>query len=134
MDMESGRQQFITSIRKYRYVLLIVLTGVVLMLMPQNTGEPQVPMTSEKTCEPDLEAKLSAILSHVSGVGKTEVLLTEAQGSDTIYQMDSGQNQSNLDTVIVTDGSREEKGLVKQVMPPKYKGAVVVCRVQTAPV
>ena len=55
-------------------------------------------------------------------------MLTEASGSNTIYQMDAGQNQSNLDTVVIMDGSRQETGLVKQILPPVYRGAIVVCQ------
>ena len=56
------------------------------------------------------------------------MLLTEASGCDTIYQVDENRNQSNLDTVIVTNGQREEIGLIKQIIPPEYRGAVVVCQ------
>ena len=128
MDMESGKQQLITSIKKYQYVLLVVLIGVFLMLLPQKAEEPQLKALPEETAQPDLETKLSEILSQISGVGETRVLLTEASGSKTIYQMDTAQNQSNLDTVIIMDRDREENGLVKQVLSPVYKGAIVVCR------
>lgn len=128
MDMESGKQQFIASLKKYQYFFLVILVGVFLMLLPEKAEEPQLEIAPEETSCPDLEQELSLILSCISGVGKAEVLLTEASGSDTIYQMDAGQNQSNLDTVIVMDGNRVETGLVKQVMPPVYKGAVIVCQ------
>ena len=128
MDMESGKQQLISSIKKYQYVFLVVLVGVFLMMVPQNRPKSQTQIPADHTYEPALEEKLADLLAQISGVGKAEVLLTEASGSDTIYQMDTGQNQSNLDTVIVTDGNREEVGLIKQILPPKYRGAVVVCQ------
>ena len=128
MDMESGKQQFIAFVKKYQYIFLVVLAGVFLMLLPENAEEPQMEIAPEMSNHPDLEEELSLILSHISGVGKAEVLLTEASGSDTIYQMDEGQNQSNLDTVIVTGENRIETGLVKQVISPVYKGAVIVCQ------
>ena len=128
MDMESGKQQFIAFVKKYQYIFLVVLAGVFLMLLPENTEEPQMEIAPEVSDHPDLEEELSLILSHISGVGKAEVLLTEASGSDTIYQMDEGQNQSNLDTVIITGENRVETGLVKQVISPVYKGAVIVCQ------
>lgn len=128
MDMESGKQQLITSIKKYQYVLLVVLVGVFLMLLPQNREEP-LPEVPEKGCDAlGMEMELADILSHISGVGNVKVMLTEASGSNTIYQMDAGQNHSDLDTVVVMDGNREETGLVKQVLPPVYKGALVVCQ------
>lgn len=128
MDMESGKQQLVTYIRKYRYLVLILLLGILMMLVPDNkpTQLPELStMEQEKT---DLEKELAQILSRISGVGKTEVLLTEASGSDTIYQTDTGQNASNMDTVILMDSNREESGLVKQVLPPVYRGALVVCQ------
>jgi len=128
MDMESGKQQFITLLKKYQYVLLVVLAGVFLMLLPQNPPESPVEIPVEQSDFSDLETELAEILSRISGVGKAEVLLTEASGSNTIYQMDTRQNQSNLDTVVVLDGNREETGLVKQVLPPVYKGALIVCQ------
>lgn len=128
MDMESGKQQLIGWMKKYQYVLLVVLVGVFLMIMPSKAEEPQGILSSEETVLPDLELELSVILSQISGVGKAEVLLTEASGSDTIYQIDASQNHSNSDTVIVTDRNREETGLIKQVLPPVYRGALVVCQ------
>ena len=129
MDQESGKQQFIAVIKKYQYILLVVLIGVFLMLLPSNTKAPQTIInTPIETTTYDLETELSEILNHIFGVGKVEVLLTESSGSNTIYQMDTGQNHSNLDTVVITNQNREETGLVKQVLPPVYKGALVVCQ------
>lgn len=128
MDMESGKQQFITLVKRYQYVLLAVLVGILLMLIPQETPKNQPILQIEQTEKPDLQTKLSAILSQISGVGKVEVLLTEATGSNTVYQVNTRQNQGNLDTVIVMDQNREETGLVKQILPPIYRGAVIVCQ------
>ena len=127
MDIVSGKQHLINHIKKYQYVFIIVLIGIFLMLLPQ-TEEQQTTPPAEESGIADLEIELSAILSQISGVGKTEVLLTEASGSDTIYQINAAQNQSNLDTVIVTDRNREETGLVKQILPPVYRGALIVCQ------
>lgn len=128
MDMESGKQGFIAACRKYQYVMLVVLLGVFLMLIPQR--EEKTPETAQQQENPaqDLEGELEAILSRISGVGNASVLLTEDSGTDTIYQTDTGQNQSRQDTVIVTDRERDETGLVKQVLPPVYRGALVVCQ------
>jgi len=127
MDIVSGKQQLIKYLKKYQYVLLIVLLGISLMLLPQKETQPMI-LTEEEKNRPDLEAELSEILSQIAGVGKTDVLLTEISGSETIYQIDAAQNQSNLDTVIITDRNREESGLVKQILPPEYRGALIVCQ------
>ena len=128
MDMESGKEQIIRSVKKYQYVLWAVLLGVFLMLLPQKKEEPEREIPAQTEAALTLEEELSAMLSKISGVGKAEVLLTELSGSSTIYQTDTALNQGNSDTVIVMDRNREEQGLVKQVLPPVYKGALVVCQ------
>ena len=127
MDMLSGKQQLITVIKKYQYVLLIILLGVFLMLLPSHTKESEITTEVSTDLSQELEEELSEILSQISGVGKTEVLLTELSGSNTIYQMDTSQSRNNADTVVIRNQSRDETGLVKQVLPPVYKGAIIVC-------
>lgn len=128
MDLESGRKQLVTYIRKYQYFFVILTVGVLLMLVPDKKTEQPVLQSNEMQAQMDLEEELGCIISQISGVGKAEILLTEARGRETIFQIDSGQNASNQDTVILTDGDRSQTGLVKQVLPPVYKGAVVVCK------
>ena len=127
MDLAEGKKQLINYIKRYQYILLVLAVGICLMLLPQKEDQP-MPLPSEESIPLDLEQNLTEILSQIDGVGKAEVLLTEANGSNIIYQTDAGQNYSNLDTVIITDGNREEKGLVKQVLPPEYRGALIVCQ------
>lgn len=114
---------------KYRYVLIVVAAGLALMLLPQK--EETAPATQtivqrESTLQEDLED----ILSGIQGVGKVRVLLTEAQGSRTVYVQDESASQDSLktDAVIITDSSRTQTGLISQVLPPVYLGAVVVCQ------
>lgn len=127
MDMESGKQQIITAIKKYQYVFLVVLIGVFLMLLPSNTKEAVISVPTETELPQDLEEELKKILSQISGVGKADVLLTELSGSETIYQVNTRQDQNNADTVVIMNQARDETGLVKQVLPPVYQGAVIVC-------
>lgn len=127
MGREAGKQQLMMFVKKYSYVVFAALIGVFLMLWPSEEKAPEKDAVPEVSVSPDLEMELSAILSRISGVGRAEVLLTEAAGSDVIYQIDTGQNSTHSDTVIITDQDREETGLVKQILPPVYKGALVVC-------
>ena len=128
MDMESGKQRLIAYVKKYRYMIWVVAIGIFLMLFPFGKEEIQQVDLIVETSTVDLEMELCEILNQISGVGKVQVLLTEESGSDTIYQMDTAQNQSNIDTVIVRGIDREETGLIKQVLPPVYRGAVIVCQ------
>ena len=120
-------------INRYKYVLIVIFAGLLLMLLPgkQETPAASVPITENTR---NMEDQLEGILSKIYGVGRVEVLLTLAQGERTVYVSDehsslSGDSDSyQADTVIITDESRAQKGLVSQVLPPVYLGAVIVCQ------
>ena len=118
---------------KYRYVILVVLLGVALMCFPtgkKKAAEPIPVNEAESTVERELEDALAHILSQIKGAGKVEVLLTEASGAETMYQSDThtGSDTGREDTVIISGSDRSQTGLVRQVNPPSYMGAIVVCQ------
>ncbi len=127
MDWESGRQRLIACISKYRYFILILLAGIMILVFPVQSEEA-VPISPVEETLPDLQTQLECILGEISGVGRVKVLLTENSGRNTVYQVDENRNQSYLDTVIVRNSLREETGLIKQVISPEYRGAVIVCQ------
>lgn len=128
MDLESGKGQLLAYIKKFQYFLIILGVGMLIMLIPDGkTAQPEV-ISPEVTVQPDLEEELEAMLSQIAGVGKTQVLLTESRGSETLYQTDSAHSTAGNDTVVLTDSGRAQYGLVRQVLPPVYKGAVVACK------
>ena len=92
------------------------------------------PKKFDFTTTAELEERLSALLSQVSGAGNVQVILTMSSGEETLYQANEDvSTQENgmttkTDTVTVTDAQRNESGLIRQVNPPVYKGAVVVCQ------
>ena len=120
-------------IAKYKYALLILALGLGLMLLPEQE-EVQVQEESIQTQETTMQEHLQQILSQIDGAGRVEVLLSEAQGSQTLYQTDTqsdlnGENVSTDEkTVIVTDSDRNESGLILRKDPPVYLGAVIVCQ------
>ena len=77
-----------------------------------------------------ISESLEQILGQIEGVGRVKVMLTQSAGEITIYQEDTDHSGDTVreDTVLVTGESRQEMGLVRQVIPPKYQGAVVVCQ------
>lgn len=122
-------------VQKYKHAFIVLLIGLGLMLLPSGRTEdptPEIPAIQSR--EEDLEARLSAILSRISGAGEVEVLLTIRTGSETLYQTDEDSDsggtaaRNSVSTVIVEDSSRQETGLVRRTDPPVYQGAVVVCQ------
>ena len=135
MDLASIRTKVTDLAKKYKYVAIVLVIGVVLMLLPSNSAkkttvqESQLPSGYQQT----VEEALAELLSKIKGAGKVQVLLTIAAGEETIYQTnenssfsDSGSN-TKIDTVTVTDSDRNQTGLIKQINPPVYQGAVIVC-------
>lgn len=120
---------------KYKYVLLILALGILLMSLPDRGSSPAQPEVSSAQPAPASRAdELEAILGQISGVGRVQVLLTEAAGAETVYQTDEDRSSSSdsgsvrVQTVIVTNSNREEQGLVRTVTPPVYLGAIIVCQ------
>ena len=129
MDWIAIRENAGKCFEKYKYALLILAVGLFLMTFPQTKTDsdmlPEMAVTEDKT----LEQKLSIILSHIEGVGEVQVLLTEARGTESVYQTDGvSGSEGRRETVIITDDSRSEFGLVRQVISPVYQGAIVVCQ------
>lgn len=134
MDWLSVGSKAADIVKKYRYAFLVVLIGLALMLIPtgKTSPEPQ-PEKSQIEQKPQLDDRLADILSQIQGAGKVQVMLTVAAGEKTIYQTDqdiSGgeSTSSRFDTVIITDENRAEAGLVQQINPATYLGAIIVCQ------
>lgn len=107
------------------------------MLLPtgENHAESALQPIAETIPQKEaLQEQLSELLSQMEGAGKVQVLLTQATGEKTRYQTNDDNTsaehtQTNrTDTVILTDSSRNQVGLVSQVDPPTYLGAVVLCQ------
>ena len=126
----------IAYIQKYRYVLLLVVIGVLMLSLPGDREEspgPETPAQTE-TAGPSLQDGLARILGKIEGAGKVEVLLTEKEGERIFYQTDeqstSDQTSRNIrrETVLITGNTRNQEGLILQINPPVYQGAVILCQ------
>lgn len=135
MDWVNLTGRLSENLKKYRYAIIILLIGLVLMLLP--TGEKEAPAEAvapqEKT-ELTVESQLEALLEQLKGAGKVKVMLTVSTGSETVYQTDENHNDNTdsssyrWETVIVSTDANGEEGLIKQVNPPQYLGAVILCQ------
>lgn len=132
MDWIEVKSIAVGYVKKYRYIVLVLLAGIALMLLPcEETPEPEINVESVTDDENiSLQDSLSCILSKISGAGECQVLLTQAKGEEILYQTDDDTSAENLrrDTVLITNENRTENGLIRQVISPTYRGAVVLCR------
>ena len=116
-------------VKRYRYPLLVLALGLVLMAVPGwSTRQEVTEPTVQTEQQPDLTALLTEILGEIEGVGKVQVLLSVAVGEQVIYQTDTDGTGVRKETVIITDSERNQQALVSQVLPEAYRGAIVVCQ------
>lgn len=132
MDRVSFGGKWKDILKKYRYVILVILLGLLLLSIPEQKKNEAV---SEETIKPVIstEEELENILSQIDGAGDVKVLLTVAAGEEILYQTNeenntNGQGQTvRKDTVVITGTDRVQQGLIRQVNPVEYLGAVIVC-------
>lgn len=113
---------------RFRYPILILLLGLLLLALPGKTARTQ-PEAAEPTEPPGLtiqEARLESLLSQIKGAGQVRVMLSLQAGEQTQYQTDSDGTQES--TVLYSAGSGSQRALVRQVSGPQYRGAVIVCQ------
>ena len=130
MDGFAPKQRINALFAKYKYPILVVLVGLGLLLLPGREASP-APAQPETVPEKGLEQRLEELLSQVQGAGQVRVLLTEDTGRETVYQTDiqsDSDSRRSEDTVLVEDSSRNETGLVRRTLEPRYRGAVILCQ------
>ena len=136
MDTIGLRDRFTEFAKKYKYAAIIVLVGVILMCLPGKkdiTESADAQTVKSVTVQPTLSDSLERILAQIKGAGRVKVLLTESTGAETLYQVDEDVNTDadssaiRRDVVLITGADRTQEGLIRQVNPPGYLGAVVVC-------
>ena len=130
MDTVVPKQRINAIFAKYKYPILVVLVGLGLLLLPDREAS-LAPVPQETVSEVSLEHRLEELLSQVHGAGQVRVLLTEETGRETVYQTDvqsDSDSHRSEDTVLVEDSSRNETGLVRRTLEPRYRGAVILCQ------
>ena len=137
MDFVKLREGIKEGIGKYKYVWIVLLAGILLMVIPQKKPTSHAVSAENETviqAPADLSDELEQILSQISGAGTVKVMLSIAQGERMIYQTDSTYSQggertdSETKTVIISDNQRTQQGLIHQINPPIYQGAIVVAQ------
>lgn len=142
MEIRNFTQKLRQLTDKYKYAIVVLLIGLALLLIPGKSSEPQnkeaaAPVATAQ--ETFTQESLVQILQSVEGAGKVRVLLSMATGEETVYQTDTEMsaagesNDQSVKTVIITDSQRSEAGLIRQVNPAAYKGAIVVCQGADSP-
>lgn len=141
LPWEVWRDKGLDLVRRYKFVLLIIAVGLVLLLWPsgeksaETPAEAELSTTTEDFSVSALEEKLSQTLSKVQGAGDVTVMLTVRGGARKLLAEDvttaveaDGTHQSQRANLVVSSGggAGEEPVLVQQLYP-EFQGALVVC-------
>lgn len=135
MDKEAMKKYW-SKLGKYRYPLLILLIGILLMLWPtkeESAVEETVELTQPVVMDTlsQTEARLEKLLSNAYGVGRVQVMLQYASSDKVIYQTDLTQEHDNADDgnysriseATALDG---DAPIVVQTIYPAYSGALII--------
>lgn len=121
---------------QYKYVLLVIAVGVVLLLWPSGEEEPRpdaAGVTAQESFDLEaLEGKLSQALSQVEGAGKVTVALTVKRDMERVLASDRTTSVTDRgssveeETVLIGSGSGQEAVQITRRYPT-FQGALVVC-------
>lgn len=142
-DLIQWKKRLDSLFQQYKYVLLVILVGAVLLLLPplwekdgaeEREAESQIRQEEGGTDSvDDLERRLEESLSQIQGVGEADVILTLKSGPQKILAQDSETSvsergtEASVSAVILSRGSGEEDAIVVQQLSPQYQGALVIC-------
>lgn len=134
-----GREQLQkigSALGKYRYVLLVVLVGALLLAWPEGEEKTEALAAVETHRDlfqvEEMEKKLEKALSQVEGAGEVTVVLTLQGGPRQVLAQDGsaveeGERISReTSTILVSKGSGQQEPAVLQELAPVYQGALVV--------
>lgn len=119
--------------QRYKYVLFVVLAGVILLALPgEGAGgqeKAKLPRTDSHFDLEAVERKLERALSQINGAGEVTVVLTLKESSRQVLARDTqvSEKEQRAETVVLSTGSGTEEIVPLQSIYPKYQGALVVC-------
>lgn len=141
---EAGTQKLLVVLGRYKYLLLVVAVGLVLLLWPKGEDSPKAASAEEypSFSVSEMETKLEKVLSQIEGAGRTEVILTLKSDMEIILQQDAKtrqyremedgaltvQESENEFKTVLSGGSSSGQPIVVKRLYPQFQGALVVCQ------
>jgi stage III sporulation protein AG len=128
---------------KYKYLLLVILAGLVILLWPRGTDPPDAAVLPEPEAF-DLQAmeeRLAETLSAIRGVGNAKVMLTLKTDMEVVVVQDTNvrshremegdrpqtvDDERQTETVLAGSSGSGSPIIAKRIYP-QYQGALVVC-------
>lgn len=119
--------------QRYKYILLVIVAGILLLMIPtgeksENKGLAESQQQIDHELQ-SLEQKLESILSRIQHAGRVDVMLSVKESSHKVlaYDTKKSRDQTEYDTVIVSQGSGVQQPVVLHEIYPTFQGALIVC-------
>jgi len=133
MNGKEWLKKGIEALERYKYVLLVLLAGALLLLWPAKEAAGPACDTGQTDRDAlfdtqQLERRLEKALSQVEGAGQVTVVLTLDGGPRRILAQDgrAGQESRETSVVLASRGSGSQEAVELQRLSPVYRGALVV--------
>lgn len=141
MPAKGGLREAARVLGKYKFVLPVVLVGLILVVWSGNT-ETKTP-SANQTYVPfpltETEREMEEALGKIAGAGQVKVVLTlktdmtlvlqedQKVKSDTRQDGQSTVTQNEKETKTVWSGGSNGQPVVVRRIYPEFRGALVVC-------
>lgn len=130
-------KRVINALGRYKYVVFVMLVGLVLLLLPDAKDDSDVQTQLLSAAEEDfsveaLEEKLEKTLAEIDGAGEVRVMLTVQSGMKRVLAQDKSMEQGDssvqqeIENVVISAGSGVQETVLIQQIYPQFQGALVV--------
>lgn len=144
--------------KKLLFIIGIGIVGMLLLVITEFTSttddnvekvakatNKDTQYTYEQKYKCQIQSELQKLISSIDGAGQTKVMVTLDSGSKSVYAVDE-KVDDNTDTQqgdtnykknndysrqtehIIVNSSKDDEGLVIEVLQPKVRGVAVVCQ------
>ena len=125
--------------KKNKYLLLVLIAGIVLLLIPTGNSDKKVEAQPEKLefSIEEWEDKAENVLKECDGVGRVKVALSVLGTTESVYaeeeKVNTQKNESNYTSdsdkkiSVLSGGSGIQQPVLVKQMYPAFLGATVVC-------
>lgn len=134
----TGGRELLDRLKPYRYALLVLVAGLLLLLLPTGgsdaaEAEPVAAAQTEEQWLTQLQAELGNTLSRIEGAGEVTLMLSVETGvrktlaHDSESETQDTESRLRRETVILSAQGGGEEVVVTRADYPVFRGAVVVC-------
>ncbi len=142
MTLAENLQQWKAALSRHKTTLLVIigLLGMGCILLSELTAKDEKPVQTQSAATEDaetdyetaLEARLTAMLSRMEGVGTVSVMVTVKGSTEQVYAEEvkesAGEhNNQTQHAPVITKKDGDESALITKTQYPDIHGVAILC-------